>query len=113
MNEGVFSQLLEWLTQSALAGASGSHIVSGFCERCVEGGLPLGRAQVFIDTLHPIHEGRLFRWGSARNESSVVEYGRTSLDALAAAGTNPKDVEAAERWQHSPFYKMLQTGDSL
>jgi hypothetical protein len=35
---------------------------------------------------------------------------RTSLDAL---GSNPKDVEAAERWRRSPLYKMLQTGDSL
>jgi adenylate cyclase len=113
MDEGLFSELPEWLTHSALAGASESQIMSGFCERCVGAGLPLARAQLFIDTLHPVHEGRLFRWGADPGESSVIEYGRTGLDALAAAGANPRDVETAERWQHSPFYKMLQTGDSF
>ena len=43
----------------------------------------------------------------------MVEYGRTSPDGLAATGFDPKDVQAAERWRHSPFYRMLQTGDSL
>ena len=34
-------------------------------------------------------------------------------DGLAATGFDPKDVQAAERWRHSPFYRMLQTGESL
>ena len=43
----------------------------------------------------------------------LLEYGRTSPAALAASGADPKDVEAAERWRRSPFYQMLQTGQSL
>ena len=50
---------------------------------------------MFIDALHPVHEGRLYRWGHRPTESSVLEYGRTNLDALAASGFNPNDVEAA------------------
>jgi adenylate cyclase len=68
---------------------------------------------LFIDTLHPVHEGRLFRWGLGPNEPPLLEYGRTSPAALAASGADPKDVEAAERWRRSPFYLMLQTGQSL
>src|ERR1700728_1209548 len=113
MNEASFTELSAWLTQAGLAGTSETDIVSGICDRCVAAGLPLNRAQVFIDTLHPVHEGRLFRWGHGPTESPLLEYGRTSPDALAASGFNPSDVEAAERWQHSPFYQMLQTGDSL
>src|SRR5271169_4147014 len=113
MNEASFTELSAWLTQAGLAGTSETEIVSGFCDRCVAAGLPLGRAQVFIDTLHPVHEGRLFRWGHDSAESPLVEYGRTNADALAASGSNPLDVAAAERWRRSPFYKMLQTGDSL
>jgi adenylate cyclase len=113
MNDAFFTELIAWLTQAALAGTSETDIVSGFCGRCVAAGLPLGRSQVFIDTLHPVHEGQLFRWGQGPAEPSLLEYGRTSPEALAASGSNPKDVEAAERWRHSPFYKMLQTGDSL
>jgi adenylate cyclase len=113
MNEASFTELSAWLTQAGLAGTSETEIVSGFCDRCVAAGLPLGRTQVFIDTLHPVHEGRLFRWGHDPTESPVVEYGRTGPDALAASGSNPQNVEAVERWRSSPFYKMLQTGDSL
>jgi adenylate cyclase len=113
MNEASFTALSAWLTQAGLAGTSESDIVSGFCDRCVAAGLPLGRVQVFIDTLHPVHEGRLFRWGQRPDEAPLLEYGRTSPDALVASGSDPRDVESAERWRNSPFYKMLQSGDSL
>ena len=112
MNEAIFGKLSAWLIQAGLAGTSESEIVSGFCDRCVAAGLPLSRVLVLIDTLHPVHEGRLFRWDDGPTETPLLEYGRTSPDALAASGSNPQGVEAAERWRRSPFYKMLQTGDS-
>jgi adenylate cyclase len=113
MNEAFFTELSVWLTQAGLAGTSETDIVSGLCDRCVAAGLPLARTQVFIDTLHPVHEGRLFRWGFGPTEPPLLDYGRTTPDALAASGSNPLDVKAAERWRRSPFYKMLQTGDSI
>jgi adenylate cyclase len=75
--------------------------------------LPLSRANLFIDTLHPVYEGRLFRWGHGLTESPLLEYGRTSLSAVAASGSDPQVVAAAENWRRSPFYKMLQTGESF
>src|SRR5262245_55931799 len=63
MNETVFGEVSEWLVQAGLAGASEADIVCGFCDRCVAAGLPLARALMFVDTLHPVHEGRLVRWG--------------------------------------------------
>jgi adenylate cyclase len=113
MNEKLLAELPAWLTGAGLAGAAETHIVSGFCERCAAAGLPLSRALLFIDTLHPVHEGRLFRWGFDPSESPVIEYGRTAPEALAASGSNPRDVENAERWRGSAHYMMLQTGDSL
>ena len=113
MNELFFAELSAWLTQAGLAGTSETEIVSGFCDRCVAAGLPLARTVLFIDTLHPVHEGRLFRWGFDSTQAPLVEYGRTSPDGLAASGFDPKDVQAAARWRNSPFYRMLQTGDSL
>ena len=62
MNENLFHELSAWLIQAGLAGTSETDIVSGFCDRCVAGGLPLARALMLIDTLHPVHEGRVFRW---------------------------------------------------
>jgi adenylate cyclase len=113
MDEASFTDLCAWLTQAGLGGTSETDIVSGLCERCVAAGLPLGRTQVFIDTLHPVHEGRLFRWGHDPGESSLIEYGRTNLDAIAGSGADPREIESAERWRRSPFYQLLQTGDSL
>src|SRR5258708_35922181 len=113
MNEKFFTELSAWLTLAGLAGTAESDIVSGFCDRCVAAGLPLDRSQVFIDTLHPVHEGRLYRWGFGPSESPLLEYGRTSPDALAASGSNPQDVKVAELWRRSAHYKMLHTGDSF
>jgi adenylate cyclase len=113
MNEEFFTELSAWLTEAGLAGTPETAIVSGFCDRCVAAGLPLVRSLLFIDTLHPVHEGRLFRWGYSPAETPLLEYGRTSPDALAASGFNPRDVETAERWRRSPHYRMLETGESF
>src|SRR4029077_17711816 len=76
--------------------------------------LPLARTVGFIDTLPPIHEGRLFRWGYDPTQApSVLDSGRPGADGLPASGFDPKDVQAAARWRNSPFYRMLETGDSL
>src|SRR5215471_4608587 len=110
VNEAFFAELSAWLAQAGLDGTSETGIVSGFCDRCVAAGLPLARALMFIDTLHPVHEGRLFRWGYGPTESPLWEYGRTSLDALPASGSESLDVAAAQSWPNTPHYKMLQTG---
>jgi len=113
MNEALFDELPAWLIQAGLAGTSEIEIVSGFCDRCVAAGLPIARALMFVDTLHPVYEGRLLRWGYGPTESPLLEYGRTSVDALAASGFQVLDVDAARRWRESPHYQMLQTGDSF
>ena len=112
MNENLSTELPAWLTQAGLAGTSETDIVSVFCDRCVTAGIPLGRAHVAIDTLHPVHEGRLFRWGYP-NEPLVHEYGRTSLAGLDVSGAVSLDTQATDVWRHGPFYNMLQTGASL
>src|SRR5215470_1524234 len=113
MNEKLLADLSVWLTQAGLAGTPDTDIVSVFCDRCVAAGIPLARVLMFVDTLHPVHEGRLFRWGYGSTESPLLEYGRTGPDALAASGSEPENVEQAQRWRNSPHYKMVQTGESL
>src|SRR5262245_41900810 len=108
MSEDFYREISAWLVQAGLAGMPATEILFGFCDRCVAAGIPLARVMVFIDTLHPVHEGRLFRWGFGPTESVLVDYGRTTSDALALPGADPR---GAERWQSSPFYKMLQTGE--
>ena len=47
-----------WVTEAGLMGMPETELLSGFCERLVAAGLPLTRAIVIIDTLHPVYEGR-------------------------------------------------------
>jgi len=125
MNAPAIDQIGAWLTEAGLAGESETALLDGFCRRAAKAGLPIARAAIIIDTLHPVHEGRAFRWrpdggqpqtqpapilgggglrwrrepGQPRTE--VTEYGPTS------------EGEAAESWRHSVFFHLLETGGSL
>jgi adenylate cyclase len=91
--------LINWLVMQGLTGLPENDLIRGFCERCRAGGLDLSRGLVFIDTLHPIFEGRGFRWNDIEtDESDVFEYGSTS------------EGEAAQNWRRSTFYHMLERG---
>jgi adenylate cyclase len=95
------SDIENWLVQAGLDGASEVEALHGFCKRCVGAGIALSRAALVVDTLHPAHEGRVFRWRSDSVEQpAVVEYGPSNVG------------EAAANWQASPFYRLVVTGDS-
>ena len=63
-------RIADWIILRGLEGAQETDLLIKFCEKCNEAELPLARALVVIDTLHPIHEGRAFRW---RNDSVEEE----------------------------------------
>ena len=113
MDEKLLSELPPWLTEAGLAGAPETEILTRFCDHCVAVGIPLGRAHVFIDTLHPVHEGRLFRWGYGPEEPMMHEYDRTSFERSDATGAVSLDAQATKVWERSPFHSMLQSGASL
>src|ERR1700733_12437141 len=90
-------QLMNWLVSQGLTGLPENDLIRGFCERCRAEGLDLSRSLVFIDTLHPIFEGRGFRWNDTEtNESDSFEYGPTG--------------ENDDNWRRSVFYHMLEQG---
>lgn len=94
-------RLMNWLVTQGLTGLPENDLIRGFCERCRAAGLPLSRGLVFIDTLHPVFEGRGFRWNDGEtNESDVFEYGSTSGGG-----------DAGQTWRRSTFFHMLEHGD--
>jgi adenylate cyclase len=101
MTEAEIAKLANWLAKAGLEGRRETALVESFCNFAAAAGLPLKRAVVFIDTLHPIHEGRAFRWEREKPEVSISEYGRST------------DGEAAERWRTSPWFQLLADGDSV
>jgi adenylate cyclase len=99
MDEAALNKLAEWVTEAGLIGRSESELMAGFCRRVVDAGIPLARGMVILDTLHPIYEGRAFRWRVDEPDlAAAVDYGRTNVG------------EAAENWRRSPFYDLLQSG---
>ena len=102
MDAAVFNALSAWVTEAGLIGRSESELMAGFCRRLAEAGVPLARALVILDTLHPIYEGRALLWRSDIPETGEVrEYGRTN------------EGEAAENWRRSVFYHLLQSGETM
>jgi adenylate cyclase len=101
MDEQASTEIAAWVTEAGLAGQAEPALLSGFCERAVAAGLPLARASLIVDTLHPIYEGRVFRWQRGERETTLLEYGRTS------------EGPAAESWRRSPFYHLVQSGEAF
>ena len=99
MNENDVERIAAWLVERGLAGASETELLHGLCKRCCQGGLPLSRTMALVDTLHPVYEGRVFRWrNDGVEESAVLEYGPSNVG------------EAATTWQSSTFYHLWTSG---
>jgi len=102
MDETALNELAGWVTEAGLIGHDERELMSGFCSRIVDAGVPLASAIVILDTLHPIYEGRAFRWrADLPDEAEAIDYGRTN------------EGEAAENWRRSVFYHLLQSGGRL
>jgi adenylate cyclase len=94
VNSAALSELAAWITEAGLAGKSETALLDGFCRHAVAAGLPVARAMVIIDTLHPVHEGRVARWRSEgeAGQTELIEYGPTN------------EGEAAENWRPQPVF---------
>lgn len=101
MNGSEIDRIASWLVERGLAGDSEIVLLEGFCERSVDAGLELSRGMALIDTLHPIYEGRVFRWSLDKVlESPVVEYGPSNK------------TPSSGEWQNSPFFYLLHSGEN-
>ena len=102
MDQTNTAELLAFLSEAGLRGFSEADLLRGFCERLHSAGVPIARALVLIDTLHPVHEGHVFRWRpEGKTFEPVTEYGRISDGG-----------EAARKWAVSPFHHLLVSGEA-
>jgi len=119
------SELRAWLTEAGLAGDSETAMLDGFCRRALDAGLSIARAAIIIDTLHPVYEGRGFRWRREARQAQAStassgfwdsrrwhwETGQPQTEVIEYHPTN--EGEAAENWRRSVFFHLLETGASL
>jgi adenylate cyclase len=100
MDDRDIDRIGAWVVGRGLAGASETELLDGFCERCCAAGLALSRSLALIDTLHPVYEGRGFRWRADGSETErVIEYRPTNQG------------ENAANWQKSAFYQLWTSGE--
>ena len=90
MSERDIEQLAAWVTEQALAGASETELLDGFCQRASTAGLPICSAVAVVDTPHPTWESRAFLWRNdgVEEEPTIEYYSRKS----------------------TAFYHLLETG---
>ena len=99
MKDSQVDSLVTWIAEAGLSGLGESAILAGLCERLRAVGVPLARANVVIDTLHPVYQGRAFTWKREKIETMLSEFGRSD--------------ENEERWERSPFYRLELSGEQL
>ncbi len=88
-------KVADWLTRTALSGASLEQIVRGFCERIAAAGLPVIRVHLSFAMLHPLYDALGFTW---RQQSGLEIEGYRHDN-----GNN--DV-----FLKSPYFQLLSNG---
>jgi adenylate cyclase len=90
---------MTWITEAGLSGLGESAILTLLCERLLALDVPRARANVVIDTLHPVYQGRAFIWESDKMETMLSEFGRSD--------------EGEDRWERSPFDRLELYGEQI
>ncbi|EJJ27799.1 adenylate/guanylate cyclase domain-containing protein [Rhizobium sp. CF142] len=98
MDHSDVGTIAAWVTEQGLNGVSEAELLAGFCEACRNAGMRLDRAMALMDTLHPVHEGRAFRWDSVEAFEGEFEYGPSS------------EGQGLDTWRRSAFYYLWTTG---
>lgn len=96
MDNEQFAELASWITQAGLAGQDETATLTGLCERLNALGAQLARANIVIDTLHPVYQGRAFTWKRSTQQTALTEFGRSD--------------ERLNLWERSPFYNLEVSG---
>jgi len=92
--------VVAWTTEAGLRGLAENELLRGFCERAAAVGIPLARATLGIDTLHPDLVARIFYW--QRDSEQPI-----STDFVPSDRENTQDL-----WLKSPFHRLLSSGET-
>jgi adenylate cyclase len=59
---GGAQEIVSWAVRVGLDGLSPSELMAGYCDRLAQAGVPLWRASIGADTLHPLIDAQGQRW---------------------------------------------------
>ena len=92
---GAVGEILEWAVAGGLDGLGQAELMAGYCERLERAGVPLWRASIGADRLHPLIEAQGHRWLAGGDIRESV-YVRASTP------------EQEEEWRQSPWFWLLE-----
>ncbi|WP_341704203.1 adenylate/guanylate cyclase domain-containing protein [Ferrovibrio sp.] len=98
MDPAVFARIARRIADASLGGLTEGEILADFCTALNAADIPVGRALLGADTLHPVLAGRIFGWKRDQDETILHEFGRSAT------------VEGERKWRESPFYHLEQSG---
>jgi len=102
MTDDIARRLVADVTEAGLGGAEEPELLRLFCEGALAAGVPLRRGSVLVDTLHPIYEGRMFRWSREAGSAPTAPYGRSA-----------DDPNVDTLWRASPFHRLAEAGEAV
>src|ERR687891_1708587 len=94
----VADDIVGWLVGVGLDGLDQAELMAGYCDRLVEAGVPLWRASIGADTLHPLIQAQGHRWLA----------GEGVREEFYARSSSP---EAEQEWRQSPWHWMIESGE--
>ena len=95
---GAAEDIVGWAVSVGLEGLDQADLVAGYCDRLVEAGVPLWRASIGADTLHPLIVAQGHRWLA----------GEGVHEEFYARASNP---ESEQEWRQSPWYRLVESGE--
>ena len=95
---GAAEDIVAWTVGAGLEGLDQDDLMAGYCDRLVEAGVPLWRASVGADTLHPLIQAQGHRWLA----------GEGVREEFYARASSP---EAEREWRQSPWYRLIESGE--
>jgi adenylate cyclase len=98
MDSKVFTDIARSIADASLNGHSEGEILGHFCTNLNAAGIPVKRALLGADTLHPVLAGRIFSWHADKQDVELFEFGRSVTE------------EGQRKWQSSPFYHLETNG---
>ena len=93
--------LVDWIAAAGLSADHPMPLLEGFCARATDAGLPLSRAIIGVDTLHPVLAGSVFEWQRGGEAVRQEDYARGDAGA------------SDEYWLNSPFYRLYTGGEDM
>jgi len=95
---GAAEDIVAWSVGVGLDGLDQGELVARYCDRLVAAGVPLWRASVGADTLHPLIASQGHRW--LAGEGVREEFFRRA-----------RNPEGEKAWRESPWFWLIENGE--